>query len=77
MSGTAVAAHIRTMLITDLLHAYAYWLFASAMFIWLASVLYRTTRNTLSAYVPEAPAAVVRLPDYPARAPRVHLTTAA
>jgi DNA-directed RNA polymerase specialized sigma24 family protein len=34
-----------TMFITYLLQTYAYWLFASVMFFWLGSVLYRTTRN--------------------------------
>ena len=82
MSGTALTAHIRSMLITDLLSAYAHWLFASAMFIWLTSVLYRTTRDTVSAYAAEdtasvAPRAAVLLPARPDRDPRVHLTAAA
>jgi hypothetical protein len=69
-----------TMLIIDLLIAYASWLFAAAMFFWLGSVLYRTTRNTLNAYAAEEAepmAPVVHIPARPTRQPRVPLTTAA
>ncbi len=72
------------MFIIDLLATYAAWLFAAAMFFWLGSVLYRTTRNTLNAYTTETatdaepPAAViVHIPSRPARKPRVPLTNAA
>jgi hypothetical protein len=71
------------MFITYLLHVYAVWLFASAMFIWLGSVLYRTTRDTLNASYAEAeeigtPAPqAIPLPARPVREPTVHLTAAA
>jgi hypothetical protein len=71
------------MFIAYLLHAYASWLFASVMFIWLGSVLYRTTRNTLNASYAETEGAgnpvpqVIQLPARPVREPSVHLATAA
>lgn len=71
------------MFFTYLFHAYAAWLFASAMFIWLGSVLYRTTRNTLAESSGPAqqgvgaPTPVVPIPPRPARKPRVPLTNAA
>lgn len=84
VTATGVTAHIRTMLITDLLLTYASWLFATVMFVWLGSVLYRTTRNT---FAPdwaqttedvETPAPVlVNIPVRPTRKPRVPLTPAA
>jgi hypothetical protein len=75
---------MKPMFITDLLLAYASWLFASVMFFWLGSVLYRTTRNTffpasenaadgVAAPVPS----VVHTPARPIRKPRVPLTPAA
>jgi hypothetical protein len=69
------------MFITYLLHAYAVWLFASAMFIWLGSVLYRTTRDTLNASYAEGVGTptpqAIPLPVRPVREPTVHLTAAA
>lgn len=70
-------------MITDLLHFYAAWLFATVMFIWLGSVLYRTTRNTF--FPSDTPAEGVggatpstsRIPARPIRRPRVPLTPAA
>ncbi|QOD06159.1 hypothetical protein IDT60_20720 (plasmid) [Pseudarthrobacter sp. BIM B-2242] len=69
------------MLIADLLYMYGLWLFATALFVWLATILYRLSRNTFGP-VPEAPArptaaAVVNLPPQPTRKPRVPLTRAA
>jgi hypothetical protein len=68
------------MFITYLLYVYTAWLFASAMFIWLGSVLYRTTRDTLNASYVEAdeigtpaPQAIPR----PVREPTIHLAEAA
>lgn len=69
------------MLITDLLHMYVSWLFAATMFIWLGSVLHRTTRSTffpdraqtiegVGAQTPSA----FDVPARPARKPRVPLT---
>lgn len=71
------------MFFTYLFHAYAAWIFASVLFIWLGSVLYRTTRNTVAEYSApaqqgvEAPTPVVRIPASPARKPRAPLTNAA
>lgn len=70
------------MFITYLLHTYASWLFASVMFIWLGSVLYRTTRNTLNVSYAETEGVggptpqLIRLPARPVREPSVHLTAA-
>jgi hypothetical protein len=83
VSATAVTAHIKAMFFTYLFQAYAAWFFASAMLIWLGSVLYRTTRNTLNAYaghtaeVQEPLPLPVLIPPRPTRQPRAHLTTAA
>ena len=71
------------MFIIYLLHVYAVWLFASAMFIWLGSVLYRTTRDTLNDSYAEAdeigtPAPqAIPLPARPVREPTIHLAEAA
>lgn len=73
------------MLIADLLRMYGLWLFATAMFLWLASILFRLSRNTFGPVPEEAPAepavapmaSVVALPPRPARKPRVPLTHAA
>lgn len=72
------------MLIADLLYMYGLWLFATALFVWLATILYRLSQNTFGP-VPEATsvpartpaAAVVNLPPQPTRKPRVPLTRAA
>lgn len=70
------------MFITYLFSSYATWLFASVMFIWLGSALYRTTRNTLNASCAEsegvgAPTpSVLRLPSLPGHAPTIHLAAA-
>lgn len=69
------------LMILDLLHLYAAWLFAAVMFIWLGSVLYRTTRNTFgtdqSTEGVAAPTPSVSIPARPTRKPRVPLTHAA
>lgn len=73
------------MLITDLLYMYGLWLFATAMFLWLASILYRLSNGTFGPVPDEAPAeptvapmaSVVALPPRPTRKPRVPLTNAA
>lgn len=84
VTATRHPAHMTGMLIIDLLIAYASWLFASVMFFWLGSVLYRTTRNTLNASfehrterdgAPTPP--VIHIPARPTRKPRVPLTSAA
>lgn len=75
---------MKPMFINDLLLAYASWLFASVMFFWLGSVLYRTTRNTF-APAPDQAAdrvaapvpSVAHIPARPIRKPRVPLTNAA
>lgn len=63
-------------MIADLLLTYTTWLFAAAMYFWFASVLYRTTRNTVRAYLVEesAPEPAVVIPPRPVRRPRVPLT---
>lgn len=71
-------------MIIDLLLAYAYWLLTAATLFWTGSLLYRTTRNTLSAYAPEAVPDEVRaalppialIPARPTRKPRIPLTAA-
>ncbi|GAA4033298.1 hypothetical protein GCM10023063_16040 [Arthrobacter methylotrophus] len=75
------------MFLTYLLQVYGYWLFASTMFIWLGSALYRTIRNTLNAGFEDAVEVAapprprtVRVPARPTRKPGIHqqqLTTAA
>lgn len=72
------------MLITDLLYMYGLWLFATALFLWLASILYRLSQGTFGP-VPDAPAEpaiapkapVLNLPPRPTRKPRIPLTHAA
>lgn len=72
---------MRFMLINDLLHMYVSWLFAATMFIWLGSVLHRTTRNT---FFPDRTQAIEvagvpidsisEIPVRRARKPRIPLT---
>ena len=71
------------MFFTYLLHSYVSWLFASGMFIWLASALYRTTRNTLNAAYASSQEGVgaptpqvARVPSRPVHEPTVHLAAA-
>jgi hypothetical protein len=71
-------------MLISLLNAYALWLFAAAMFIWLGSVLYRTTRNTLNAHFEDATEKAappsprtVRVPARPTHMPSIQLTNAA
>lgn len=70
-------------MILNLLYVYAAWLFAAVMFIWLGSVLCRTTLNT---FIPaDTPAEGVggatpslsHMPARPVRRPRVPLTPVA
>lgn len=66
-------------MILNLLYVYAAWLFAAAMFFWLGSVLYRTTRNTFDPFHTEEATEVVGIPTsstppIPARKPRVPLS---
>lgn len=84
MTAPRPPAHIMPMLITHLLLTYTSWIFASVMFFWLGSILYRTTRNTFCP-APEQSAegvgtptpSVVNIPARPIRKPRVPLTAAA
>jgi hypothetical protein len=71
-------------MIEHLLSAYAAWLLACGIPVWLGSFLYRTTRNTIAAYTaPEAEGVgvptpqIFRLPPRPAHEPSIHLPTAA
>ena len=72
-------------MIAALLIAYTNWLFAGVTLYWMASILYRTTRDTLNADAQDdtplgvgAPTPkLVLIPAQPARKPRIPLTTAA
>lgn len=77
-------AHMRDMLISDLLLAYASWLFATFLFVWMGSVLYRTTRNTFGRQQEQASEGVgaptppaLHIPAHPVRKPRIPLTQSA
>lgn len=83
MRAMPASLHIEAMIL-NLLYVYAAWLFVAVMFIWLGSVLCRTTRNTFSPA--EAPAAegvggatpsLSHVPPRPIRRPRVPLTPVA
>jgi hypothetical protein len=72
------------MMVEHLLASYAAWLLACGIPVWFASFLYRTTRNTIGAYLtPSAEEAgtptpqLVQIPPRPAYEPSIHLPTAA
>jgi hypothetical protein len=80
----SLPAHMGKMLVNALLFNYAAWIFATSMFIWLGSVVYRSTQNTLNAAYDlrqeeEEIAArkVLRIPRLPRRARSVPYANAA